>query len=395
MLINPYTPGAGLIPSYLAGRDDTIQAANEIIAYVAHGYPARSVIYYGLRGVGKTVLLNKIEEIADEYNILYEHIEVSERSSFKNAISLHIQKLIRQMSVKEKAKGYFQKALAVLKAFKITYSPEGEISIGVNDDVDAAVGVSDTGNFSNDLTELLVSMGTLAKNSESAVCLFIDEIQYLKDDEFEALITALHRANQKGLPVTLIAAGLPKVTKIAGDIKSYAERLFSFIAIGSLEAESAKLALVEPAKQLGVSYSEDAIAEIIRITEGYPYFLQEYGKQAWEFIDNNAIGLEAVKAAYPAFEKSLDDSFFKVRYDRATPKEKEFMVAMVEGGELPCTVAQIAARMNTTVQSISPVRGQLIYKGFIYAPRYGEVDFTVPQFNQYIRRVHDIKYTNN
>ncbi len=394
MIINPYTPGAGLVPNYLAGRDDTIEAAKEIIAYVAHGYPARSVVYYGLRGVGKTVLLNKIEEIADEYDVLYEHIEVSERSSFKVSISLHIQKLIKQMSVKAKAKNYFQKAMSVLKAFKITYSPEGEISVGINDEVDAAVGVSDTGNFSNDLTELLVSMGTLAKNSESSVCLFIDEIQYLKDDEFEALITALHRANQKGLPVTLISAGLPKVTKIAGDIKSYAERLFSFISIGSLEAEAAKLALVEPAKKMDVTFSDDAIGEILRITEGYPYFLQEYGKQVWAFIKDKTIDLASVKAAYPDFERSLDDSFFKVRYDRATPKEKQFMLAMVECGELPCTIAEIASKMNTGVQSISPVRGQLIYKGFIYAPRYGEVDFTVPQFNRYIKRVNDNRHIN-
>ena len=244
MILNPYTPGAGLVPHYLAGRDKTIEEAKEVIAYVAHGYPARSIVYYGLRGVGKTVLLNKIEDIAEENDVLYEHIEVSERSSFKIAISLHIQKLIKQMSIKERTKNYVQKALSVLKAFKITYSPEGEVSIGLNEDVVAAIGVSDTGNFANDLTELFVSMGTLAKSSESSICLFIDEIQYLKDDEFEALITAVHRVNQKGLPVTLLAAGLPKVVKIAGDIKSYAERLFSFISIGSLENDAAELALV-------------------------------------------------------------------------------------------------------------------------------------------------------
>ncbi|MDF2873764.1 MAG: hypothetical protein K0R22_447 [Sporomusa sp.] len=389
MIINPYTPGAGLVPNYLAGRDDTIEQAKEIIAYVAHGFPARSIIYYGLRGVGKTVLLNKIEEIADEYNVLYEHIEVSERSSFKISISLHIQKLIRQMSVRAKAEGYWQKAMSVLKAFQLTYSPGGEISIGVKDDIVAAVGVSDTGNFANDLTELFVSMGTLAKNCGSSVCLFIDEIQYLKDDEFEALITALHRANQKGLPVTLFAAGLPKVTKIAGDIKSYAERLFGFISIGSLEAEAARLALVEPAKKIGVTFTAEAIDEILRITEGYPYFLQEYGKQVWAFIKSNIIDITSVREAYPSFEKSLDDSFYKVRYDRATPKEKEFMHAMVECGSLPCTIAQIATKMNTSVNSISPLRGQLIYKGFIYAPGYGEVDFTVPQFNQYLKRVRN------
>lgn len=391
MIINPYTPGAGLVPNYLAGRDDTIEEATEVISYVAHGYPTRSIVYYGLRGVGKTVLLNKIEEIADDNDALYEHIEVSERSSFKIAISLHIQKLIKQMSVKEKAKGYVQKTMSILKAFKITYSPEGEVSIGLNEDVVAAVGISDTGNFANDLTELFVSMGTLAKNSESSVCLFIDEIQYLKDDEFEALITALHRVNQKGLPVTLFAAGLPKIAKIAGDIKSYAERLFNFVSIDSLKPMAAKLALVEPAKKVGVTFTDEAIDEILRITEGYPYFLQEYGKQVWNFIKDKEIDIAAVKAAYSVFEKSLDDSFFKVRYDRATPREKEFMLAMVECGDLPCTIAEIAGKMHAKVQKISPLRAQLIYKGFIYATSYGEVDFTVPQFNRYLKRIHNIQ----
>jgi AAA ATPase domain len=394
ILPNPYTPGAGLVPSYLAGREDTIRAAEEVISNVAHGFPTRSIIYYGLRGVGKTVLLNKIEEIVEvveERNVLYEHIEVSERSSFKMAISFHVQKLIKQMSTKEKAKYYLNKAMSVLKAFQITYSPDGEVSFGLKEDVDAAVGVSDTGNFQNDLTELFVSMGMLAQKNDNAVCLFIDEIQYLKDDEFEAMIAAIHRVNQKGLPVTLFAAGLPKIVKIAGDIKSYAERLFSFISIDSLEASAAKLALTEPAKKLGVTYTDEAIGEILRITEGYPYFLQEYGKQVWAFIKDKNIDITSVREAYPIFEKSLDDSFFKVRYDRATPKEKEFMLAMVACGELPCTIAQIASKMNTSVQSISPVRGQLIYKGFIYSARYGEVDFTVPQFKQYLKRTHNIQ----
>lgn len=232
-------------------------------------------------------------------------------------------------------------------------------------------------------------MGTLAQKNEKAVCLFIDEIQYLNDDEFEALIAAIHRVNQKGLPVTLFAAGLPKVAKIAGDIKSYAERLFSFIPIDSLQPEAAKLALTEPAKKLGITYAEEAIDEIIRITGGYPYFLQEYGKQVWNFIKDARIDINSAREAYPVFEKSLDESFFKVRYDRATPKEKEFMLAMAKCGDLPCTMAQIATKMRTNVPSISPVRGQLIYKGFIYSPGYGEVDFTVPQFKQYLRRVQN------
>ncbi len=386
MLPNPYTPGAGLVPSYLAGRKDTITEATNHIVGIAHGYPTRSVVYYGLRGVGKTVLLNKIEEIAEENDVLYEHMEVSERSSFKAAIAFHVQKLIQQTSTKEQAKTFLHKTFSVLKAFQITYSPEGEISFGLKDEIEAAVGVSDTGNFQNDLTELFVAMGSLAQKNKRAVCLFIDEIQYLKDDEFEALIAAIHRCNQKGLPVALFGAGLPKVTKIAGDIKSYAERLFHFVSIDSLQEEAARLALTEPARKLGVSYSDDAVKKIIKFTSGYPYFIQEYGKQVWAFIEDKEIGLDAVEAAYALFEKSIDESFFKVRYDRATPKEKTFMLAMAECDELPCTMNQIAVKMNSNVQSLSPVRGQLIYKGFIFSARYGEVDFTVPQFKQYLKR---------
>lgn len=389
MLPNPYTPGAGLVPSYLAGREDTMKEAQEVVVSLVHGFPTRSVVYYGLRGVGKTVLLNKIEEIVEEKDVLYEHIEVSERSSFKTAISLHIQKLIKQLSIKEQAKSYVQKAWAVLKAFKITYSPEGEVGVGFDGDIVAAAGVSDTGNFQNDLTELFLAMGNLAQKSERAVCIFIDEIQYLKDDEFEALIAAVHRVNQRGLPIALFAAGLPKIAKIAGDVKSYAERLFSFIPIDSLDQDAALLALVEPARKLGVTYTEDAVKEMVAVTGGYPYFLQEYGKQVWAFIKDQQIDLAAVKEAYPVFERNLDESFFKVRYDRATPREKEFMMAMADCGELPCSMNQVASKMGSTVSSISPLRGQLIYKGFIYAARYGEVDFTVPRFKEYLRRVKD------
>ena len=184
---------------------------------------------------------------------------------------------------------------------------------------------------------------------------------------------------------------MPKIAKIAGDIKSYAERLFNFVSVDSLKPMAARLALVEPAKRVGVIFTDEAIDEILKVTEGYPYFLQEYGKQVWNFIKNKKIDITAVRAAYPVFEKSLDDSFFKVRYDRATPREKEFMLAMVECGDLPCTIAEVAGKMNAKVQKISPLRAQLIYKGFIYATSYGEVDFTVPQFNRYLKRIHNIK----
>ena len=246
MILNPYTPGAGVPPKYLAGREEIIKSAEEALTYITNGYFARSIVYYGLRGVGKTVLLNYIEEIAYEKNINFEQIEVSERGSFKNSISLHILKLIKQLSTKAKLQQYVDKALAVLKGFAIKYSPDGEISISIDSDIVSASGIADTGNFQNDLTELLLALGYIAKKEECGVALFIDEIQYLKDEEFEALIAAIHRVNQKDLPLIIFAAGLPKIAKIAGDVKSYAERLFQFTPIGSLEEDGA-LALTEPA----------------------------------------------------------------------------------------------------------------------------------------------------
>ena len=392
MLLNPYTPGEGVPPRYLAGRENTIREAEEILDYIANGYFARSVVYYGLRGVGKTVLLNHIEDMAETKGIHYEHIEIAERDSFKSNISLHVLKLIRQMSVKEKAKQYVDKALSVLKAFSIRYSQESKFSIGVDADITAAVGIADTGNFKNDLTELLIALGSIAQNQECGVALFIDEIQYLKDDEFEALIAAIHRVNQKALPLVIFAAGLPKIAKIAGDIKSYAERLFQFVSIGSLENAAGKLALEEPARRWKVSYSEDALAMILDITECYPYFLQEYGKQVWAEVSEECLEIDQsmAEAAYPAFEKSLDESFFKVRHDRATPRELEFMIAMVKCDKLPCSTKAIAQQMQCLLSAVSPLRAQLIHKGFIYSANRGEVDFTVPQFDKFLKRIHGI-----
>lgn len=386
MLSNPYTPGAGLKPGFLAGRDEVLQEATGYIASLAQGRPNRSVIYYGLRGVGKTVLLNKLEEISEERAVLYEHLEISERSSFKATIALTVHKLMQQLSSTEQAKNFLHKTFAVLKAFQITYSPDGEIGFGLKDEINAAVGVADTGNFQNDLTELLVALGTLAQKNSRAVCLFIDEIQYLKGDELEALVAALHRCNQKGLPLALFGAGLPKIVKMAGDIKSYAERLFQFVAIAALTDEEARAALREPAQAQGVQYDDAALARIIEITEGYPYFLQEYGKQIWPFVDKKTISAAAVAAAYPRFETTIDAGFFKVRFDRATPKEQLFLLAMAECDNSPCTMAQLAQKMNSSVQQLSPLRNQLIHKGFICSTGYGTVQFSVPQFSEYLRR---------
>lgn len=386
MLPNPYRPGAGMSPAYLAGRDNTINEAQNILQAINYGYSARSVVYYGLRGVGKTVLLNYIENLADEMDLPSEYMEIAERDrSFQYQIALHIYKLINRLSLLKNIESHIKKALSILKAFTIKYGCD-DISIEVN----SANGISDTGNLANDMTELFLALGVIAQKQNKGVVLFIDEIQYIKDDEFEALMEAIHRTNQKNYPIVIFSAGLPKIAKIAGDVKSYAERLFDFIEIDSLNNEEAKLALIEPAKRFQINYTDEAVNKIIEITQGYPYFLQEYGKWVWECKkEESIIDIKIVNKAYDKFEQSLDKAFFKVRHDRATAREIEFMTAMVACEKLPCSTKEIANIMGESIQAISPLRAQLIHKGFIYAAKRGEVDFTVPQFDKYLKRVYN------
>lgn len=386
MLPNPYRPGAGMSPAYLAGRDNTINEAQNILQAINYGYSARSVVYYGLRGVGKTVLLNYIETLADEMDLPSEYMEIAERDrSFQYQMALHIYKLINRLSLLKNIESHIKKALSILKAFTIKYGCD-DISIEVN----PANGISDTGNLANDMTELFLALGVIAQKQNKGVVLFIDEIQYIKDDEFEALMEAIHRTNQKNYPIVIFSAGLPKIAKIAGDVKSYAERLFDFIEIDSLNNEEAKLALIEPAKRFQINYTDEAVNKIIEITQGYPYFLQEYGKWVWECKkEESIIDIKIVNKAYDKFEQSLDKAFFKVRHDRATAREIEFMTAMVACEKLPCSTKEIANIMGESIQAISPLRAQLIHKGFIYAAKRGEVDFTVPQFDKYLKRVYN------
>ena len=386
MLPNPYRPGAGMSPAYLAGRDNTINEAQNILQAINYGYSARSVVYYGLRGVGKTVLLNYIENLADEMDLPSEYMEIAERDrSFQYQMALHIYKLINRLSLLKNIESHIKKALSILKAFTIKYGCD-DISIEVN----PANGISDTGNLANDMTELFLALGVIAQKQNKGVVLFIDEIQYIKDDEFGALMEAIHRTNQKNYPIVIFSAGLPKIAKIAGDVKSYAERLFDFIEIDSLNNEEAKLALIEPAKRFQIKYTDEAVNKIIEITQGYPYFLQEYGKWVWECKkEESIIDIKIVNKAYDKFEQSLDKAFFKVRHDRATAREIEFMTAMVACEKLPCSTKEIANIMGESIQAISPLRAQLIHKGFIYAAKRGEVDFTVPQFDKYLKRVYN------
>lgn len=383
---NPYTPGAGVTPRYLAGRDDIINRAALQMEAVQEGYQTRSVVYYGLRGVGKTVILNKLEEIADNRGFLKKHIEVKEASNFIAALSYACGGFVKNLSLKENIADKAGKLWAVLRSFNATWNPDDNtFKFEMNDHMSEPA-MAGTGDFANDFTELLVTLGTYAKQSGTAICFLIDEIQYAKESELEAMITATHRISQLGLPIIFFCAGLPKILKVMGDAKSYTERLYEFVKIDSLSREDAIHAIKVPASELGVSFSDDAIDRILAITNGYPYFIQEVCGAIWDVCDSRNIDIDSVKQSEQEANKRLDSGFFQVRYDRCTAKEKEFIIAMAKCEHLPCEISNVAAIMERSVQSISIYRSKLINKGLIYATGRGMLDFTVPNFEDFINR---------
>lgn len=382
---SPYTPGAGAMPRYLAGRESMLEEADKILEAVAMGYPQKPVIYYGLRGVGKTVLLNAIEEKAEELDILYAHIEIAEKRSFIVQIANASKKIIHRMSVIESVKDLGHKALGILQAFQVTYNPEEQtFTAGI---AEPSMYVS-SGVLSDDLTEMFVAMGRMAAKAKRAICFFVDEIQYMKPNEMEALINALHRVNQLRLPITIYGAGLPKILKILGEVKSYSERLFQYIEVAELSDHAATDAIVKPATELGVQYEEEAVEEIKEWSKGYPFFIQELCNTIWEETGSEIIKKSDVERVIPVFLDKLDRGFFKIRYDRCTKKEHDFLFAMVRCGSLPCTISNVAKILGKRVSSISPTRAQLISKGIIYSTGHGEIDFTVPQFDRYLKRIN-------
>lgn len=387
MPINPYKPGAGYIPNYLAGRDAVISEAQNIADTLLSMDCGRFTIYYGLRGVGKTVLLNHIEELMSSQNIITVSFECTENKDFNVRLVTAIESIYTQISVFEKIKGEFYNIKQLLKALEITWSTgskveENNFSLGLTPE---KIQIQK----STALTDILLALGKTARENNKSICIFVDEMQYMNNADFGVLMEALHKVAQKSLPIGFLGAGLPKILRIASEIKSYAERLFEFVHIDTLKKADAIKALTEPAVQQGVFYEDDAVEQILNVTEGYPYFIQEYGKQVWfKQNDKKIITKEMVVESYQAFIDKLDESFFKARLDRATPTEKNFMCTMVFCGNLPCSIADVANHLNKKVESISPTRGQLINKGFIYDTSYGMIDFTVPQFDKYLKRVY-------
>lgn len=385
--VNPYRPGAGLMPVYIAGRDEDIQNVSQMFDALTMDIPTQSIIFSGLRGVGKTVLINKLQSIAEEKGIFCKHIEIEERNDFISQIVECFQAFLRTVSAKEKFKHLIQKPLEAIKSLVVSFNPEdNSFSLSMQD---RELYVSN--NLTQTLTEVFSTIGETAQKTETPICFFIDEIQYMKQNQLGSLIAALHRANQLGYPIMIIGAGLPKIYKMLSDEKSYSERLFMYKKIDSLTDEQSEKAIEEPAKKFNIIYAHEATNKIVEITKGYPFFIQQLCKIVYDKTNKDVIELSDVENCIDEFLSSLDERFFKSRYERCAESDKKFIFAMVECGDLPCTISNVAHNLNKTVGSISTTRAQLISKGIIYPVRYKELDFTVPEFSGYIQRLEEYK----
>lgn len=383
---NPYAPGAGTPPPELAGRDDIRESARIALERTKIGRPTKSMMMVGLRGVGKTVLLDLMREQAEASGIYALRIEAPENRSLPAIIVPQLRVALLRLSNKQAAKQLAQRALRGLAGFvgalKVKYQ---DIEVGL--DFEPESGLADNGDLEIDLQALFEVVGAAAKADATCVALFVDELQYVQDNELAALITALHRMAQRKLPVVMVGAGLPQVRGRIGQAKSYAERLFEFPAIGPLSPEDAKRAIAKPAKDEGVEIEPPALDAIVSQTQCYPYFLQEWGKHVWDAAERTPITAANVEVASQQAIAALDQSFFSVRFDRLTPAEKRYMRAMAQLGAGPHRSGDIANILNRPVSSLAPTRNQLINKGMIWSPSHGDTAFTVPMFDQFMQRI--------
>lgn len=383
---NPYAPGAGSQPPELAGRNELIEMARIALERTRLRLAAKSLMLVGLRGVGKTVLLDHIREQAEQSGIQTIRIEAPERRSLPALMAPQLRQALLRLSRHEKARDLAQRALRALagfaKALKVKYE---DIEVGL--DFEPEPGLADNGDLEHDLQDLLDAAGAAAESAGTALALFIDELQYVKEDELAALVTALHRSAQRRHPVVLVGAGLPQLRGRMGRAKSYAERLFDFPQVGPLSSQAARQALEKPAVSHKVVFEESALARIVKETQGYPYFIQEWGKHAWDAADASPITANDVERASVTAIAALDESFFRVRFDRLTPSEKRYLRAMAELGSGPHRSGDIAEVLGRPVNSFGPTRNQLISKGMIWSPNHGDTAFTVPLFDEFMKRI--------
>ncbi len=383
---NPFSPGAGAPPPALVGRDPILEQAQVLLGRVRAKRPEKSLLMTGLRGVGKTVLLNEIERLAHEQAYQTIHIEAHEERRLSAMIAPHLRGLLYSLDRMAGIGDKVRRGIRVLKSFvgtiKVTY---GDVEFGI--DTDPEKGAADSGDLQADLPNLFAAVAEAAEERKAAVAILIDEVQYFTSSELSALIMAMHRMQQRQYPLVLIGAGLPILPGLAGESKSYAERLFSFPDLGPLSQLDAVKALQDPVRVEGVDFETPALDEIYRLTEGYPYFIQEWGYRAWNQAPASPITLAVVQEATPTVIERLDKNFFRVRFDRLTPRERTYLRAMAHLGSGPYRSGDIAHCLGAKINTLGPVRASLIKKGMIYSPAHGDMAFTVPLFDQFMRRV--------
>ena len=383
---NPFSPGAGSPPPELVGREAILEQARILLGRIKEKRTEKSILLTGLRGVGKTVLLNEIERLAAKYGYRTVALEAHEDKSLAALLLPPLRKLLFDLDRVAGAGDRARRGLAVLKGFmngvKVTM---GEFEVGL--DIDPEKGAADSGDLESDLPNLFVAVAEAAEERKLPVALLIDELQYFNPKELSALIMAMHKMQQRQLPMVLLGAGLPILPGLAGESKSYAERLFNFPDIGALSEPEAIKALQEPTRAVGVEFEQAALKEIFRLTQGYPYFLQEWGYQSWNRASSSPITLKIVQEATEVVIQRLDQNFFRVRFDRLTPGEKRFLRAIAGFGAGAHRSGDIADALKVKINSLGPVRAKLIKKGMIYSPAHGDIEFTVPLFDQFMLRV--------
>ena len=385
-LTNPYTPNAGAEPQAIVGRDDQLDSFDLLLARIEHGRTEQSMIITGLRGVGKTVLLGQFRTKALEHDWVVVEVEVSkhDENDFRRDMASRLRTALLELSPKARWTDRFKHAAGVLKSFTISMDPTGSWSAGF--DVEAAEGYADHANLAQDLTDVFLALGEAAREQERGIVLLLDEVQFLNKQQLEALIEALHKMVQRKLPITMVGAGLPQIAELAGDAKSYAERLFTFPQLGNLSDSDARSALLRPAESEGATFTGDALDAAVVITGGYPYFLQELGYAVWTVAEGPEITVDDVRAAAPAYESKLDASFFRVRLDRTTDLQRAYLRAMAQLGSAAQKASDVADLMGRASTNLGPTRAELINMGLLYTPQHGYAAFTVPHFDRFLIR---------
>lgn len=380
---NPFSPGAGTRPPEIAGRGNVLADAEVALKRVISGKASQSQMFLGLRGTGKTVLLNEVMRYAEDAGFLTSFVETPENRRLAELLYPLIRQTLRRLSNLDAARHLARRGLSVLRGFASAFKIGiGELEIGIEPEV----GTADSGDLVADLADLFEAIGKVAQAAGKGWALMIDEVQYLENEELAAIIVAVHRMAQRNLPVVVFAAGLPQIAKLSGDAKSYAERLFVFAEIGPLSIKAAKEAILKPLAMEGVDITSEALDAILQRTSGYPFFLQEWGHHAWNVAHGSPISLPDVQKAEQLARTRLDSGFFRVRFDRLSKAEVEYVNAMAMLGTGPYKVSDIAQQLAKEPNSLGPRRASIIRKGMIYSPSYGEIDFTVPLFDDFLRR---------